>query len=161
MLHVVARTSECAQAHRMPTRAIIDSVAPFFIAGDVERSLAFYRDRLGFSVVFQETEPPHQTPFFAIVNRDGAMLFLKGSGAALPNPKRYAWARWDAYFHVADPDTLAAEFEERGASFSESLKDTHDGLRGFELVDPDGHVLFFGRPVASISTPGQFLGDDS
>jgi hypothetical protein len=25
-------------------------------------------------------------------------------------------------------------------------KDTHDGLRGFEIQDPDGYVLFFGRP---------------
>jgi hypothetical protein len=87
------------------------------------------------------------------------MLFLKGSGAALPNPKRYSWARWDAYFLVHDPDTLAAEFEDRGVSFSESIKDTHDGLRGFELADPDGHVLFFGRPVAIISAAGQFLAD--
>ena len=141
------------------TRATIDSVAPFFIAGDVDRSLAFYRDKLGFNVVFQETAPPHQTPFFAIVSRDGAMLFLKGSGAALPNPKRYPWARWDAYFLVHDPDTLAAEFEDRGVSFSESIKDTHDGLRGFELADPDGHVLFFGRPVAIISATGEFLAD--
>lgn len=36
----------------------------------------------------------------------------------------------------------------RGVSFSDSLKDTHDGLRGFELIDPDGYVLFFGRPLA-------------
>ena len=141
------------------TRATIDSVSPFFIAGNVERSLDFYRDKLGFTVVFQEFEPPHQTPFFAIVSRDGAMLFLKGSGAALPNPKRYSWARWDAYFLVPDPDALAAEFEGRGVSFSEALKDTHDGLRGFELMDPDGHVLFFGRPVAGISAKGQFLAD--
>jgi hypothetical protein len=26
------------------------------------------------------------------------------------------------------------------------LKDTQDGLRGFELRDTDGYVLFFGRP---------------
>jgi hypothetical protein len=26
------------------------------------------------------------------------------------------------------------------------LKDTHDGLRGFELKDADGYVFFFGRP---------------
>lgn len=127
-------------------RATVDWVAPFFIARDVERSLDFYRDKLGFTVVFQETEPPHPTPFFAIVRRDGAMLFLKGSGEAVPNAKRYSWARFDAYFSVPDPDALAAEFENRGVSFSESLKDTHDGLRGFELIDPDGHVLFFGRP---------------
>jgi catechol 2,3-dioxygenase-like lactoylglutathione lyase family enzyme len=139
------------------TRASIDFVSPFFIAGDVERSLAFYRDQLGFTVVFQETEPPHQTPFFAIVSRDGAMLLLKGSGAALPNPTRYSWARWDAYFFVPDPDALAAEFEGRGVSFSAGLKDTHDGLRGFELMDPDGYVLFFGRPAPRMSASGQIL----
>lgn len=131
------------------TRATIDSVAPFFIAGHVERSLEFYRDKLGFTVVFQEVEPPHEAPFFAIVSRDSAMLFLKGSGEAVPNAKRYAWARFDAYFSVPDPDALAAEFEGRGVSFSETLKDTHDGLRGFELIDPDGYVLFFGRPTSS------------
>jgi len=30
--------------------------------------------------------------------------------------------------------------------FYEPLKDTHDGLRGFEIEDPDGYLLFFGRP---------------
>jgi catechol 2,3-dioxygenase-like lactoylglutathione lyase family enzyme len=139
------------------SNAKIESVSPFFIAGDVERSVAFYRDKLGFTLVFQETEPPRNTPFFAIVSRDNVMLFLKGSGAALPNPKRYAWARWDAYFLVPDPDGLAAEFESRGVSFSESLKDTHDGLRGFELKDPDGYVLFFGRPAESISASGRMI----
>jgi hypothetical protein len=24
--------------------------------------------------------------------------------------------------------------------------DLHDGLRGFEITDPDGHIPFFGRP---------------
>jgi catechol 2,3-dioxygenase-like lactoylglutathione lyase family enzyme len=142
-------------------RATIESVSPFFIAGDVERSVAFYRDQLGFALVFQETEPPRNAPFFAIVSRDNVMLFLKGSGAALPNPQRYSWARWDAYFFVPDPDALAAEFEGRGVNFNEPLKDTHDGLRGFELMDPDGYVLFFGRPAANISAPGQFLADPS
>ena len=128
------------------TRATLESVSPFFIASDVERSLEFYRDKLGFTVVFQEFEQPNRTPFFAIVSRDQVMLFLKGSGAALPNAKRYSWARWDAYFLVPDPDMLAAEYEASGVSFSSALQDTHDGLRGFEVIDPDGYVLFFGRP---------------
>ena len=55
-------------------------------------------------------------------------------------------ARWDAYLHVPDPDALAAEFSLRNVDFSEPLKDTDDGLRGFELKDADGYVLFFGRP---------------
>jgi catechol 2,3-dioxygenase-like lactoylglutathione lyase family enzyme len=124
------------------TRATIDSIAPFFIVASVARSLAFYREWLGFEVTFQE---PDRDPFFAIVARDGAMLFLKASGEALPNPRRYAWARWDAYLHVGDVDGLAAEFATRDVAFSAPLADTHDGLRGFEIADPDGHVLFFGR----------------
>jgi hypothetical protein len=31
--------------------------------------------------------------------------------------------------------------------FSTRLGDTHDGLRGFEICDPDGYVLFLGRPT--------------
>lgn len=54
--------------------------------------------------------------------------------------------RWDAYLSVADPDELAAEFEGSGAYFRSALQDTHDGLRGFEITDLDGHVLFFGSP---------------
>ena len=55
-------------------------------------------------------------------------------------------ARWDAYVCVPDPDALAAEFSSRSVGSSEPLKDTDDGLRGFELRDADGYVLFFGRP---------------
>jgi catechol 2,3-dioxygenase-like lactoylglutathione lyase family enzyme len=126
------------------TRARIESMSPFFIVSRVERIAAFYRDKLGFAVQFQE---PDQDPFFAIVGRDDVMLFLKsGEAAPLPNPRRDPAMRWDAYCYTSDPDTLAAEFAERGASFSNPLKDTTDGLRGFEITDPDGYVVFFGRP---------------
>ena len=43
-------------------------------------------------------------------------------------------------------DALAAEFLSRKVEFSEPLKDTDDGLRGFELRDLNGYVLFFGHP---------------
>ena len=40
----------------------------------------------------------------------------------------------------------AAEFASRNVELSEPLTDTDDGLRGFEVADADGYVLFFGRP---------------
>ena len=90
---------------------------------------------------------PQGDPFFGIVSRDGAMIMLKSVGVApVPNYTRDSAARWDAYVNVPDPDALATEYLSRGVQFSESLKDTHDGLRGFELKDADGYVLFFGRP---------------
>lgn len=126
------------------TRPKIESMCPFFIVSNVETILAFYEEKLGFETQYRE---PAEAPFFAIVARDGAWLLLKaGEVEPLPNPKRDPAMRWDAYCYVPEPDALAAEFAERGAPFSSPLKDTSDGLRGFEITDPDGYVLFFGRP---------------
>jgi hypothetical protein len=75
------------------------------------------------------------------------MIFVKSVGQEpLPNSKRDPAARWDTYVNVPIPDALAEEFTSRGIVFSIPLQDTHDGLRGFELKDVDGYVLFFGRP---------------
>lgn len=126
------------------TRPTVNGIAPFFIAKDVPASLSFYRDLLGFKVAFAE---PTDDPFFGIVSRDGAMIFFKDVGVApVPNHTRDAAARWDAYVNVPDPDALASEYASRGVQFSKPLQDTHDGLRGFELEDADGYILFFGRP---------------
>ncbi len=126
------------------TGPVISGISPFFIVRDAAAALGFYRERLGFEVTFQE---PPENPFFGIVSRDGAMILLKAVGVEpLPNSTRQPEARWDAYLNVPDPDALAAEFASRGVEFSEPLQDTHDGLRGFELKDADGYVLFFGRP---------------
>jgi catechol 2,3-dioxygenase-like lactoylglutathione lyase family enzyme len=126
------------------TRPDIGAISPFFIVRDVAAAFSFYRDRLGFEVTFQV---PGDDLYFGIVRRGGAMIMLKSVGVdPLPNYRREPAARWDAYLYVADPDALAAEFASRQVDLSEPLKDTHDGLRGFELKDADGYVLFFGRP---------------
>ena len=59
--------------------------------------------------------------------------------------------RCDPYVSVADPDALADEFLSRDVTFSEQLTDTEDGLRGFEVQDVDGYVLFFGRPCENLT----------
>jgi catechol 2,3-dioxygenase-like lactoylglutathione lyase family enzyme len=128
------------------TRPAIGGISPFFIVADMAATLAFYRDRLGFDVTFLAESP--DDPYFAIVQRDRAMIMLKAVAVPpLPNPARDPAARWDAYLDVPDPDALAAELAARGVTFSEPLKDTHDGLRGFELEDVNGYVLFLGRPA--------------
>jgi len=128
-------------------RAEVVGISPFFIVNHVPASLAFYRDRLGFEITFQGPEP--DDIFFGIVRRGGAQILLKAIGVApVPNYTRdikQGIARWDAFVSVPDPDTLAAEFASRGVEFFEPLRDTDDGLRGFELKDADGYLLFFGR----------------
>ncbi len=129
------------------TRPEISRISPFFIVHDAAEALSFYRDQLGFEITFQE---PAVDPFFGIVWRGGAMIMLKDVGVdPVPNYTRdikKGIARWDAYLHVPDPDALAAEFSSRNVEFFQPLMDNDDGLRGFEVTDADGYVLYFGRP---------------
>ena len=126
------------------TRPKLDAISPSFIVSNVEQTIAFYRDKLGFETRFLQ---PDKDPFFAIIGRDGAQIFIKAERdiSPVPNHTRHRHLRLDAFVYARDPDALATEFAGHGAAFSEPLKDTSDGLRGFEITDPDGYVLFFGR----------------
>jgi len=130
------------------TKTKISGIAPFFIVKNVPVALSFYRDRLGFDITFQG--PSDSDIFFGIVQRDAAMIMLKDIGVdPVPNYTRdikKGIARWDAYIHVTDPDALASEFSSRNVEFFQPLKNDNDGLRGFEVRDADGYVLFFGCP---------------
>jgi catechol 2,3-dioxygenase-like lactoylglutathione lyase family enzyme len=127
------------------TRARIGSVSPFFIVSDVSRTITFYRNKLGFEAMYQQ---PEEDPFFAAVLRDGAMIFVKSDENLLPQPNtsRNGSIKWDAYLYVSDPDSLAAEFMDKKVNFHKPLMVTSENLWGFEVRDPDGYVLFFGRP---------------
>jgi catechol 2,3-dioxygenase-like lactoylglutathione lyase family enzyme len=130
------------------TKAEITGIAPFFIVKDVPATLRFYRDSLGFDISFQG--PSDDDIFFGIVERGAAMIMLKAIGVEpVPNYTRdikMGIARWDAFLHVPDPDALAAEFMLRNVDFFLPLQDNSDGLRGFEIKDADGYLLYFGRP---------------
>ncbi|HKO96830.1 MAG TPA: VOC family protein [Pyrinomonadaceae bacterium] len=129
------------------TQAEISGISPFFIVSHVPTSLSFYRDQLGFEITFQGPDP--DDIFFGIVRRGGAQILLKDIGVApVPNYTRdikKGIARWDAFVSVPDPDALATEFASRNVEFFQPLRDTEDGLRGFELKDADRYLLFFGR----------------
>ena len=132
------------------TKVEISGIAPFFIVKNVPTALAFYHDRLGFDILFQG--PTEDDIFFGIVRRDAAMIILKEIGVdPMPNYTRdikKGIARWDAYLDVPDPDALAAEFSSRNVKFFKTPADNDgdDGLRGFEVQDADGYVLFVGHP---------------
>jgi catechol 2,3-dioxygenase-like lactoylglutathione lyase family enzyme len=124
----------------------LGAISPFFIVGDVSRAIAFYEKQLGFELRFSE---PADQPVFAIVGRGSVQIFLKFVSetiAAQPNRTRHEWAPWDAFVYANDPDSLVAEFGSRGLTFHKAIMNRHDGLRGFEVADEDGYVLFFGRP---------------
>lgn len=129
-------------------------LSPLLVTSDVQRAIRFYRDVLGFEVREVIGE------FFAIVGREGVQLLLKDpreddTDAVTPTPNAtlHAQAPWDLFVHAEDPGALLAEFRASGAGFEDALAAlppevaARDGLIGFEVQDPSGYVLFFGRPA--------------
>lgn len=124
----------------------LNSIWPFFIVESLQTSIAFYEDKLGFEVRYIGPPGDH---YWAIVGRDKISIMLKEIAPDIkpvPNHTRHVWARWDAYICTAEPDKLYKEYGSHGVSFHQPIKDDDDGLRGFEVKDADGYVLFFGRP---------------
>lgn len=121
-------------------------VSPFFIVANLKTSISFYVNELGFEVRYIG---PDDDPYWAIVGRDNVSIMLKqitDNVKPIPNHTRHIWARWDAYISTSEPDTLYEEYHSGGVAFHQPIRDDGDGLRGFEIMDVDGYVLFFGRP---------------
>jgi catechol 2,3-dioxygenase-like lactoylglutathione lyase family enzyme len=123
----------------------LTSISPFFIVKDLQVSIAYYIERLGFQLDFQG---PDDDVYYAGVSREGVAIMLKAIRPDVlpqPNHTRHEWARWDAYIYTLDPDALYDEFSRRGVSFVKELSFIDQGLWGFEITDADGYVLAFFR----------------
>jgi catechol 2,3-dioxygenase-like lactoylglutathione lyase family enzyme len=119
------------------------AIRPSFIVKDLQTSITYYRERLGFQLDFQG---PDEGPFWAGVSRDGIGIMLKAVASdvpPLPNHTRHEWAPPDALIYSTDPDALFEEFSRRGATFVKTLSFVEEGLWGFTISDADGYVLVF------------------
>ena len=132
------------------TKPDISGIAPLFIFRSVPAALSFYRDRLGFDITFQGPEP--DDIFFGIVERGAAMIMFKDVGVdPLPNYTRDSSKASPAGTPIS-MSPIRTRWRQNSCRATSSsldpLTDTSDGLRGLELKDADGYVLFFGRPRA-------------
>jgi len=121
-------------------------ISPFFIVKNLKTSISFYVDKLGFEVRYIG---PENDPYFAIVGREHISIMLKEIAPEVnpvPNHTLHKWARWDTYISASEPDNLFEEYRLAGVTFHRQIGDDDDNLRGFEVMDTDGYVLFFGRP---------------
>jgi hypothetical protein len=133
------------RANREGTSRNLASINPFFIVENLQVSISYYIERMGFQLDFQG---PEEDPYYGRVSRDGIGIMLKAILPEVlprPNRTRHEWARWDAYIYTLDPDTLFNEFKQRGVSFVKELSFIDEGLWGFEVTDADGYVLAFAR----------------
>jgi catechol 2,3-dioxygenase-like lactoylglutathione lyase family enzyme len=122
----------------------LTSVSPVLLVADLDRSVAFYRDGLGFAC-----ETHGDPPDFAVVKRDEAifLLALAADSERLVPHWHIVEKMWNAYVRVEDVDALYVEVQERGTEIDYSLYDAPHGFREFGVTDPDGHDIAFGQPL--------------
>jgi predicted enzyme related to lactoylglutathione lyase len=110
---------------------------PVLDCSDMMRSIAYYRDTLGFAAsTFGEP------PTFAILQRGTVTL-----GLAKVEGQPVVSRNWAAYLYVADADALYTEFNAHGAGLSEPPEDKPYNCRDFTVDDPDGHLIAFGHTL--------------
>jgi len=119
---------------------MIRRIAPQFFSMDISRTLAYYKDKLGFECVGTWQDPP----VYAIVARDGHAIHFRCAEPPTANPDKYADELLDAYLSIDDADALYTEYGARGVEFTRELSNTPWNSREFVVKDCDGRLLAFG-----------------
>lgn len=121
-------------------RATIGEVAPILRVADLDATIAYYRDRLGFVLHWRDGD-------VAAMGRDRATLMFceREQGHA---------GTW-VYLGTDDADALHREVVAAGAMVRLPPGNYPWGARELHLTDPDGHVLRFGADAV----PGAPMGD--
>ncbi|MEM6342425.1 MAG: VOC family protein [Bacteroidota bacterium] len=114
--------------------------ASVFPVADVGVSAKWYEDKLGFTIGFLWQDPPS----YGVLHRgDKVSLHLSETEMENVSPKAIL------YIFVYDVDELYAEFLERQTPVLGPPQDTDYQMREFELCDPDGNRLVFGKSLAN------------
>ena len=111
---------------------------PILVVRDIQKSVAYYRDALGFTVDFTYGEPPS----YAGVYRGSVLLHLQAESQADRPPGGSA-----VYLYVEDADRIYRELRERGARIEKEPQDYPYGLRDFDVRDLDGNRLVIASPT--------------
>ena len=130
-----------------PSKATIVSAEPQLFVTDIQRSCEFFREKLGFSLVFSYGKPP----YYAQVGRDAARLNLRCvERPVIESTVRDREELLSVSMTAATADEiklLFLEFQSAGVAFHQTLKKQPWGAKNFVVKDPDGNLLLFAGPA--------------
>ena len=120
-------------------------VSPGFTANDLEKSLAWYRDVLGFAV---ESRWEKDGKLAGVELRAGDITFMLGQDDWKKGRDRKKGEGFRLYCETTqDVDALAAGIVARGGTLDQEPRDQHWGMRDFSLTDPDGFKITIAREL--------------
>jgi glyoxylase I family protein len=112
---------------------------------DVQRSIAFYTETLGFKLDQQHL------PAFGQVSVSDLKLILSGPGASgsrpMPDGRQQEAGGWNRMvLHVKDLPTRISELKKQGARFRNEME-TGPGGKQIQIEDPDGNPIELFEPA--------------
>jgi catechol 2,3-dioxygenase-like lactoylglutathione lyase family enzyme len=123
--------------------AELRAAATVLLVRDVARSVAYYRDQLGFEASLFEENPQH----YGYANRDNVWFHFAHWDGVEPRPNAVAVPpdMFEAYLYVDDVTALHEELVERGADLLHGPEERPWTRLEIRVKDPDGYVLAFGE----------------
>lgn len=112
-------------------------MSPQFLVTDIERSVEFYKKKLGFDVEFRYED------FYAGIVKDGFSIHLKKSNSSIEvrqNKRKHE--DLDIVFSVDGIESLFEELSNKSVEFTQLLRDMPYG-KEFYVADPDGNLIAF------------------
>ncbi len=128
-------------ARRQPETLRLRTLTPSFTATDLQRSIAFYRDVLGFVIGDEWRENGELT---GCELHAGAVTFMLGQDDFAKGRDRQKGLGTRLYCDtVQELDRVAADIKARGGVLDQEPQDMPWGSRVFMITDPDGFKLTF------------------
>jgi len=131
---------------------ILKKLTPNLLVDDVERSLAFYVDVLGFSRGM--TVPPDAPPpyvFGSVVSGSVEIFFNEKNVAAKEYPSfanRKLGATGTMFIEMENVDALHDRLKSKVPIVMPLVRQWY-GLKEFAISDPDGYIITFAERVAA------------
>ena len=104
---------------------------------DIQKSIQFYRAKLGFELTFSWNEPVD----YAVLKRGGVSIHLSEKRDDFQASKTHT----ALYIFVEDVRKAFEEVQSKGVPIKTPLELRDYGMEDFDIVDPDGFILSFGR----------------
>ena len=126
------------------TRAVkLSELCPLLFVQDIQRSIAFYCQTLGFNLAGQARSGG--SVFWCMLQRDGCSLMLQQAEAEDGSP--VGRGRGVIFYFVCDDaDRMHAELTARGLTLA-APRTAYYGMRQVTMSDPDGYQLCFENPT--------------
>ena len=120
-------------------------LVPMLMCADVQASIRFYTDILGFEVTGR-MDDVGATGFASLANGAARLMLASPTYVAEAPKVDGMYTQSNYYFYVEDAEALRGSVVDRGWRATPCVKRFY-GLLEFEVVDPDGHVLLFGEDL--------------